>query len=256
MLSIEKTVLTEDTENHDIEGEDEVSELKSDFESLNFKFKKRHQQMFSLNNFSLQTNEANETPPATLNSPTKFSKKNIQTFNTSSLDESNQTEQSEITVPNSHHSQTQPEALSEEEEEEMKRKARIERFLSICDIPQSVLYYTQQKFQQISELNAKNSKQKLTPSNKQQAVSSKQQKNHESKNKNKAVFEKGRGKKSKSPMSWLNQNSQVRYYHNGSSLPQQHKKEIIFDIISNYDPENYLQEFKNSLVIEIKLDKK
>jgi hypothetical protein len=252
-----KTVFEEEMENHENEGEDEVSELKSDFESLNAKFKKRHQQMLLS---SSQTNEATPMLPTALKSPSKSSNPKIEIFITPTIDESNQFETSENILQSSNDRRqlaqsAQPETLTEEEEEEIKRKARIERFLSICEIPQSVLNYTQQKFLQISELNANNSK-KLSLNGKQQGMSSKSEKGKETEKKNKSESEKGVEKKSKSPLSWFNQKHRVRYYHNGSSLPQQHKKEIIFDIISNYDPENYLKEFKSSLVIEIKLDKK
>lgn len=96
-------------------------------------------------------------------------------------------------------------------------KNRVERFLSIVELPPEILLL-QQKFALEQEKKAKK-----------------------------------KGSKEKSEMAEKNKNNNIRHYHDGSGLSQGARADIIKEIIKNFDMESYVNNFIEKNVIEVKL---
>ncbi|CAF0922859.1 unnamed protein product [Brachionus calyciflorus] len=109
---------------------------------------------------------------------------------------------------------------NEDDDEIDKLKPRVERFLSIAEIPPDILLL-QQKLEIQARKNSKTNKEDLKKSNK---INNKSNKN-------------------------------IHHYHNGSSLSRAERAKIIKDIIKNFDLEKYISDFNEKDVIEVKLDK-
>ncbi len=150
----------------------------------------------------------------------------------------------------------------DDDEEDKIMAPRIERFLSIVEIPPEILLYTQQLAHQQREAKAAQEdkmakkKQKNDQQNKV-GVGKKVQQNAKKKDDshptNDDLINETRKGSNKCVM--FDRNS-IRHYHNGSGLTQAAKREIIKSIIKNFDMNKYLQEFKESQIVEVKLDRK
>jgi hypothetical protein len=125
-----------------------------------------------------------------------------------------------------------------EEAEEPVGKPRVERFLSICEIPPEILMYQQEMQRKFGggggvgqERRTDNDAPKKIPGKKNRFAAKKND------------FEKIDKTKSFS----------TKF---GNGLSQQVRAEIIRNIIRNFNLENYINQFKSDYVIEIELDKK
>ena len=140
-------------------------------------------------------------------------------------------------------------AMNADEEEEMSFAPRIERFLSICEIPPEVLMYTQQL------ADAKNASLKLEREKKAAAAAALG-----------SSLARGGARSLKSRRNFISKNTttpkntedreSIRRYHNGSGLTQAATREIIKNISRSFDLKNYLSEFKQSQIIEVNFDKR
>lgn len=137
--------------------------------------------------------------------------------------------------------------LTDEEEEMLRMRQRISRFLSVCDLPDEVVAMTQQSFEQrihtqetIEEEDEEATELDVTKTGKMDTE------------------RKGRNPKLKgSPSrqhSFMNSNK-FSYYERGYGLSQEEKTRIITDIIRDFDLERYVDEFKEKQVLSIKLKK-
>lgn len=170
--------------------------------------------------------------------------------------------------------------INEDEDIYLKAKPRVERFLSIVEIPQEILYYTQQKFGGLAELGEENEdtdqenqsdEKKDAPKkdgiNRMENIAEEDSDLDENQVEEKAI--------EKIPVSTklpeiVNKNNKtlcdkkskkktvetVKFYYNGSTLSQQAKAQIIKNIIDNYDLDKYLNEFKSKYYVDIIFDKK
>lgn len=131
-------------------------------------------------------------------------------------------------------------------------KPRVERFLSIVELPPEVLLYAQQKFQ----INASNIGI-VEPLSKKDLKTKKQSTLSLSKvTETKKVIVKQDTSNSSTPREKQKHHQKIRYYHDGSGLSQTARANIIKDIIKNFDLNKYLNDFKSSHIVELKLDKK
>jgi hypothetical protein len=173
--------------------------------------------------------------------------------------------------------------INEDEDNYFKAKPRVERFLSIVEIPQEILYYTQQKFGGLSEMGGigeenedldtekENDEKKVSPKkdnlNRMENIAEEDSDIDENqveekpiekltistklpeinKRNRKTLSEK---KPKKKPV------ETIKFYYNGSTLSQQAKAQIIKNIIDNYDLDKYLNEFKSNFYVDIIFDKK
>jgi hypothetical protein len=154
------------------------------------------------------------------------------------------------------------------EDEEFSSKPRVERFLSICEIPPEILMYTQQIYgSQFQDQNHdEQHKEESSQDNKAQDSSNnnniKDEKNAFLVNKrnSKLLSERiklnNKKKMKKSTSSNDLKGEKIKHYHNGSGLSQKVRKEIIKSIIKSYDIEKYIRNFNSNYVIEVELNKK
>ena len=98
-------------------------------------------------------------------------------------------------------------------------KNRVERFLSIVELPPEVMQL-QEKFALQLEKNKKRKNPKVYKDNKE----------------------------------W-NKNRTFRNYHDGSGLSQEFRANIIREIISNFNLESYINKFLEKNIIQVKLSK-
>ena len=130
-----------------------------------------------------------------------------------------------------------------DEDEECTSKPRMERFLSICEIPPEILLYQQEMQRKFGAGGgeANGSPEKNSKINNVLA---------------KNVF----GQKKKFPIKKndFERIDKTKSFSTkfGNGLSQQVRAEIIKNIIKNFNLENYINQFKSNFVIEIELDKK
>jgi hypothetical protein len=140
---------------------------------------------------------------------------------------------------------------------------RIERFLSIVELPPEILMYTQQLAQQRSKEAADRTKNETAEQNGPSEATK------DAKKQTKPRFpvlkppygrvDPAKKKKAnqKTATSKADEDKEmIRHYRNGAGLSQAAKREIIRDIIRNFDMKKYLSEFKESSVVEITYDKR
>ncbi len=136
--------------------------------------------------------------------------------------------------------------INEEEDAQFIGRPRVERFLSIFEVPPEVLLYQQQiqqKYGGQSEMEETN-KNKVDIDSKIRKTS-----------KNLVNLKLGAAKK-KPESTDKNKNMPSKFYRNGNGLPQQVRAEIIRSIIKNFNLDKYINQFKTEYVVEIELDKK
>jgi hypothetical protein len=126
-----------------------------------------------------------------------------------------------------------------EEAEEHIGKPRVERFLSICEIPPEILMYQQEMQRKFGGGAGGGGQERRNENEAPKKIFSKKNKFAAKKN----DFEKIDKTKSFS----------TKF---GNGLSQQVRAEIIRNIIKNFNLENYINQFKSDYVIEIELDKK
>ncbi len=133
----------------------------------------------------------------------------------------------------------------EDDEDDIMEEApimrRVERFLSIVDLPQDVIYATQQVFAQRHSIIAEEDENEEEEGETAQVA-------------NKAVAVKG-ANKSRNVESFQKSNK-FSYFQEGYGLSQDQKAKIISDIIKNFNMERYLEEFRERDTALIKLKKK
>jgi len=131
-----------------------------------------------------------------------------------------------------------------EEDEEPTNKPRVERFLSICEIPPEILLYQQEmqrKFGATDDnagcglFGQKSKKENGTPKL--------------------GLIPKRQFPTKKNDFERIDKTKSFSTKF-GNGLSQQVRAEIIRNIIKNFNLENYINQFKSDYVIEIELDKK
>lgn len=137
--------------------------------------------------------------------------------------------------------------LTDEEEERLRMRQRISRFLSVCDLPDEVVAMTQQSFEQRIQT------QETIEEEDEEATGLDATKTGEMEAEKKDRNPKLKGLSSRQH-SFMNSNK-FSYYERGYGLSQEEKTRIITEIIRDFDLERYVDEFKEKEVLSIKLKK-
>jgi hypothetical protein len=138
---------------------------------------------------------------------------------------------------------------------------RVERFLSIVEIPPEILMYTQQLANQQTKKAADRPKneaveQSATTDTNNNTTKQKSSRFPNLKPPYGRVNNAKKAKAKTAPNKADEDKEMIRHYRNGAGLSQAAKREIIRDIIRNFDMKKYLSEFKESSVVEITYDRR
>jgi hypothetical protein len=179
--------------------------------------------------------------------------------------------------------------LNEDEEEELRMKPRVERFLSVVELSPEVMWLQQQKLQQLLLAKSRANGDEDDSEKEEEEEKEKGKENDEEDTSNKSSYDEKSASKpllkrqathassapgcvSKTKTATFTELTKLsgskaapkansfgarwRYPRmNTSSLSQATKADIIRNIIRNLNVENYLSEFRSSEVVEMKLDK-
>lgn len=127
-------------------------------------------------------------------------------------------------------------------------RPRVDRFLSIVEIPPEIIWLTQQAF---AKNNAKNES-----INEEEEEEPKLEENKTKPTTTTAIMNRNKKPKIKKKQQKRKESFNIFKFDYGSSLTQQAKANIIKEIIKNYDLDLFMNELRSRDVVQINLNKK